>query len=87
MISREDAQPATRRQLVYAIMPGDPGPPNTGHIVNYRVDDIDAVVAGLRADGTEATPVTLGEDADGSAVKLIRTLCRPLRRTSVSTAN
>jgi len=64
---RDDDQAGTRRHLVYAIMPGDPGPANTGHIVNYRVDDIDAVVGGLRTDGTATEPVTIGEDATGMA--------------------
>jgi len=64
---REDAAPERRRHLVYAIMPGDPGPPSTGHIVNYRVDDIEAVVARLRAEGVETSDVATGEDADGPA--------------------
>jgi catechol 2,3-dioxygenase-like lactoylglutathione lyase family enzyme len=62
---REDDEPARRQHLVYAIMPGDPGIPNSGHIVNYRVDDIEAVVASLRRDGVETSPVKTGEDAEG----------------------
>lgn len=37
-------EPKQRSHLVYAIMPGDPGEPGRGHVVNYRVDDIDAIV-------------------------------------------
>ena len=54
-----------RAHLVYAIMPGDPGQPGTGHIVNYRVDDIDAVLASLAEAGVETSGVTIGPDANG----------------------
>ncbi len=57
--------PEQRQHLVYAIMPGDPGEPGRGHIVNYRVDDIDAIVASLEESGVETSPVTVGPDADG----------------------
>lgn len=62
---REDGRPEQRQHLVYAIMPGDPGEPGRGHIVNYRVDDVDAVVASLRAEGIETSPVAVGQDAEG----------------------
>jgi catechol 2,3-dioxygenase-like lactoylglutathione lyase family enzyme len=48
---------------VFAIMPGDPGN-GAGHIVNYRVDDIEAVVASLHAGGVETSPITVGADAE-----------------------
>lgn len=62
---READQPERRQHLVSSIMPGDPGEPGIGHIVNYRVDDIDAVVASLHGAGVEASAVTVGPDADG----------------------
>jgi glyoxylase I family protein len=61
---REHDRPEQAQHLVFAIMPGDPGA-GEGHIVNYRVDDIEAVVAGLHADGVETTPITVGPDAEG----------------------
>ena len=61
---REDDDPEKRRHLVFAIMPGDPGS-GEGHIINYRVDDIEAVVASLHQDGIETSPVTVGPDAQG----------------------
>lgn len=63
---REDERPAQRQHLVYAIMPGDPGSPGQGHIVDYRVDDIDALIASLHEAGVETSPVTVGADADGT---------------------
>jgi catechol 2,3-dioxygenase-like lactoylglutathione lyase family enzyme len=57
--------PDERPHLVYAIMPGDPGTPGTGHIVNYRVDDLDAVLASLEEAGYEPPAVTIGPDANG----------------------
>lgn len=62
---RERDRPERVQHLVYAIMPGDPGQPGQGHIVNYRVDDIDAVVASLRAAGAEVSAPTRGPDATG----------------------
>jgi catechol 2,3-dioxygenase-like lactoylglutathione lyase family enzyme len=62
---REDDRAEQRRHLVYAIMPGDPGEPGRGHIVNYRVDELDSIVASLRAAGVETSPVTVGPDAQG----------------------
>jgi catechol 2,3-dioxygenase-like lactoylglutathione lyase family enzyme len=62
---RDDAEPASRRDLAFAIMPGEPGEPGQGHIINHRVDDIEAVAASLRADGIEVGPVTMGDDGDG----------------------
>ena len=73
MYYREDDVPEQRRHLVYAIMPGDPGPPGTGHIINYRVDDVDAIVAALRESGVETSDVTVGPDADGEG-KFVRLL-------------
>jgi catechol 2,3-dioxygenase-like lactoylglutathione lyase family enzyme len=61
---REDDRPEERQHLVFAIMPGDPGN-GAGHIVNYRVDDIEAVVASLHAGGVETSPITAGADAEG----------------------
>jgi catechol 2,3-dioxygenase-like lactoylglutathione lyase family enzyme len=61
---REHDRPEQAQHLVFAIMPGDPGE-GEGHIVNYRVDDIDAVVASLRADGIETSEITVGPDAEG----------------------
>jgi hypothetical protein len=37
-------RPEQHQHLVLAIMPGEPG---QGHVVNYRVDDVDAIVARL----------------------------------------
>jgi predicted enzyme related to lactoylglutathione lyase len=65
--------PERLQHLVYAIMPGDPGEPGQGHIVNYRVDDIDAVVASLRATGTEPSALAVGPDATGKG-KFVRLL-------------
>ena len=59
-------EPQPRQHLVYAIMAGDPGEPGCGHIVNYRVDDVDAVVARLHEEGVETSPVTVGSDAEGT---------------------
>jgi glyoxylase I family protein len=62
---REAEHPDKPQHLVYAIMPGDPGEAGQGHIVNYRVDDIDAIVASLHEDGVETSAVTTGPDAEG----------------------
>jgi catechol 2,3-dioxygenase-like lactoylglutathione lyase family enzyme len=61
---REDANPEQRQHLVFAIMPGDPGS-GEGHIINYRVNDLDAVVASLQQDGVEVSAVQVGPDAEG----------------------
>jgi catechol 2,3-dioxygenase-like lactoylglutathione lyase family enzyme len=61
---REDDEPDQRQHLVFAIMPGDPGN-GEGHIINYRVDDIESVVATLREEGVETSEITQGPDADG----------------------
>jgi catechol 2,3-dioxygenase-like lactoylglutathione lyase family enzyme len=61
---REDGEPDQRQHLVFAIMPGDPGN-GEGHIINYRVDDIESVVAALREEGVETSEITQGPDADG----------------------
>ena len=63
----EVVRPEQRQHLVFAIMPGDPGDPGQGHVVNYRVDDVDAIVARLHEDGVETTAVTVGPDAEGRA--------------------
>jgi glyoxylase I family protein len=68
---RELDHPNRRRHLVYAIMPGDPGPPGQGHIVNYRVDDVDAIEASLKRAGVETSAVTVGADAEGQG-KFVR---------------
>jgi catechol 2,3-dioxygenase-like lactoylglutathione lyase family enzyme len=67
---REHDRPEQAQHLVFAIMPGDPGP-GEGHIVNYRVDDLDAIVAGLHDAGVETSAVTQGPDAEGTG-KFVR---------------
>jgi glyoxylase I family protein len=62
---RETDRAEALQHLVYAVMPGNPGEPGTGHVVNYRVDDVDAIVASLRAAGVEAIEVSVGPDAEG----------------------
>ena len=61
---RERDRPERGQHLVFAIMPGDPGE-GEGHIINYRVDDIEAVVASLHEGGVETSSITVGADADG----------------------
>jgi catechol 2,3-dioxygenase-like lactoylglutathione lyase family enzyme len=61
---REDDEPEQRQHLVFAIMPGDPGS-GEGHIINYRVNDIEGVVASLREDGVDVSSIEVGPDADG----------------------
>ena len=45
-------------------MPGDPGG-GEGHIINYRVDDLAAVVASLQEGGVEVSAIQVGPDAEG----------------------
>jgi catechol 2,3-dioxygenase-like lactoylglutathione lyase family enzyme len=66
-------RPDEHQHLVFAIMPGDPGDPGEGHVINYRVDDVDAIVARLQEDGVETSPVTVGPDAEGQG-KFVRLL-------------
>jgi catechol 2,3-dioxygenase-like lactoylglutathione lyase family enzyme len=66
-------RPQQHQHLVFAIMPGDPGEPGQGHVVNYRVDDVDRIVARLHEDGVETSPVTVGADAEGRG-KFVRLL-------------
>src|SRR5919201_2593035 len=47
---RELDRPEQHQHLVFAIMPGDPGAPGQGHVINYRVDDVDVIVARLHED-------------------------------------
>jgi catechol 2,3-dioxygenase-like lactoylglutathione lyase family enzyme len=61
---RDDENAERRHHLVFAIMPGDPGN-GEGHVINYRVDDIEAVVAALRAGGVETSEIIRAADADG----------------------
>ena len=61
---REHDRPEQAQHLVFAIMSGDAGS-GEGHIVNYRVDDIEAVVAALRSGGVDVSEVTQGADAEG----------------------
>ena len=68
---RDDAEPPTRRDLAFAIMPGEPGEPRSGHIINYRLDDIESVITSLHADGIEVPAVMVGDDGDGQG-KFIR---------------
>jgi hypothetical protein len=58
---------------VFAIMPGDSGEAGQGHVINYRVDDVDAMVARLHEDGVETSAVTVGADAEGQG-KFVRLL-------------
>jgi glyoxylase I family protein len=64
-------RPEEPQHLVYAIMPGDPGHPGQGHIVNYRVDDVQAIVASLHEAGVETSAVSVGADAEGQG-KFVR---------------
>ena len=66
-------RPEHHHHLVFAIMPGEPGEPSQGHVVNYRVDDVDAIVARLHDDGVETSSVTVGADAEGEG-KFVRLL-------------
>jgi len=63
---RDIGRPDTPQHLVYAIMPGEPGEPGRGHIINYRVDDIEAIARSLHRSGVDTTPITTGPDADGT---------------------
>jgi predicted enzyme related to lactoylglutathione lyase len=63
---RDTGRPDTPQHLVYAIMPGEPGEPGRGHIINYRVDDIEAIARSLHRSGVDTTPITTGPDADGT---------------------
>jgi hypothetical protein len=44
-------------------MPGDPGS-GEGHIINYRVDDLEVVVGVLRQDGVEVSPIEVGPGSE-----------------------
>ncbi len=68
---REPDRPERPQHLVYAIMPGEPGESGQGHIVNYRVDDIDAIVASLLHAKVVTSAVTVGPDAKGQG-KFVR---------------
>jgi len=70
---RELGHPEQRQNLVFAIMPGDPGEPGQGHVINYRVDDVEAIVARLHEHGVETSAVTVGADAEGQG-KFVRLL-------------
>lgn len=63
---RDDDRPDQRLGLAFSIMAGDPGEPGRGHIINYRVDDIESVVTSLQADGIEVSPVTVSDDGQGN---------------------
>jgi glyoxylase I family protein len=47
--------------------------PGEGHVINYGVDDVDAIVARMQEDGVETSPVTVGPDAEGQG-KFVRLL-------------
>jgi glyoxylase I family protein len=64
-------RPEQHQHLVFAIMPGDPGEPGQGHVINYRVDDVDAILARLHEDGVDTSAVTVGADAEGQG-KFVR---------------
>jgi glyoxylase I family protein len=68
---READRVEQSRHLVYAIMPGDPGEPGQGHVINYRVDDVDAMVAAMNEAGVETSAVSVGADAEGQG-KFVR---------------
>ena len=70
---REVDRPDRSQQLVFAIMPGDPGQPGQGHIINYRVDDVDAIVDALHRAGTETAAAIIGDDGQGTG-KFVRLL-------------
>jgi catechol 2,3-dioxygenase-like lactoylglutathione lyase family enzyme len=70
---RELDHPDQREHLVFAIMPGDPGDPGQGHVINYRVDDVDAIVARLHKHGVETSAAKVGADAEGQG-KFVRLL-------------
>jgi catechol 2,3-dioxygenase-like lactoylglutathione lyase family enzyme len=70
---RELDHPDQREHLVFAIMPGDPGEPGQGHVINYRVDDVDAIVGRLHEQGVETSAVKVGADAEGQG-KFVRLL-------------
>jgi len=70
---RELDRSEQHQHLVFAIMPGDPGEAGQGHVMNYRVDDVDAMVARLHEDGVETSAVTVGADAEGQG-KFVRLL-------------
>jgi glyoxylase I family protein len=61
---REHDRPEQAQHLVFAIMPGEPGP-GEGHRINYRVDDIEGVVRALREAGIDTSEITQGADAEG----------------------
>jgi catechol 2,3-dioxygenase-like lactoylglutathione lyase family enzyme len=60
---REDDQARSRRHLVYAIMPGDPGVAGTGHIINYRVDCSTRKATALSSGSTSTKPRRLTIEA------------------------
>jgi catechol 2,3-dioxygenase-like lactoylglutathione lyase family enzyme len=70
---REPDDAGQHQHLVFAIMPGDPGEPGQGHVINYRVDDVDAIVALLHEEGVETSEVSVGADAEGQG-KFVRLL-------------
>jgi catechol 2,3-dioxygenase-like lactoylglutathione lyase family enzyme len=70
---RELDRSEQHQHLVFAIMPGDPGEAGQGHVMNYRVDDVDAMVARLHEDGVETSAVTVAADAEGQG-KFVRLL-------------
>jgi catechol 2,3-dioxygenase-like lactoylglutathione lyase family enzyme len=70
---RELDHPDQREHLVFAIMPGDRGEPGQGHVINYRVDDVDAIVGRLHEHGVETSAVKVGADAEGQG-KFVRLL-------------
>jgi predicted enzyme related to lactoylglutathione lyase len=51
----------------------DQDDPGQGHVINYRVDDVDAIVARLHEHGVETSAVTVGADAEGQG-KFVRLL-------------
>jgi catechol 2,3-dioxygenase-like lactoylglutathione lyase family enzyme len=65
---RDLAHPEHKLHTVFAIMPAD-GPlatPRNQAMINYRVDDLEALVAELAAAGIVCEPIQIAADAEGS---------------------
>ena len=64
---RDPADPSRQLQTVFAIMPAPEKlrPGRGEYMINYRVDDLDGLVAQLAAAGVSTEPVTLQADGQG----------------------
>ena len=75
---RDDRDPQKTTQLIWSIAPAKDGVRAQGVTFNYRVDDLEAVVAALRASDIEVTDVSTDpyglfawtNDPDGNRVEL-----------------